>query len=68
MNALGLGYTRLLVTTHPQNQAMKALARKFGAELVFEAGETMGVIDLAPVVVSLSLGLGHASISGIGAA
>lgn len=68
VNALGLGYTRLLVTTHHENQAMKALARKFGAELVFEAGETMGVIDLAPVVVSLSLDFGHASISGIVAA
>ncbi|MEI5679318.1 MULTISPECIES: GNAT family N-acetyltransferase [unclassified Mesorhizobium] len=45
-NARGLGYTKLLVTTHPQNVAMKALARKFNAALSFEDGETVGVIDL----------------------
>ncbi|MFU0503340.1 GNAT family N-acetyltransferase [Pseudaminobacter sp. NGMCC 1.201702] len=45
-NARGLGYTRLLVTTHPQNEAMKALARRFNARLTFEAGETVGVIEL----------------------
>lgn len=47
-NARWLGYTRLLVTTHPQNEAMKALARKFNASLSFEAGETVGVIELDP--------------------
>jgi RimJ/RimL family protein N-acetyltransferase len=46
LNALGLGYYRLLVTTHPENEAMKALARKFGAELTFEAEEAVGVIKL----------------------
>ena len=45
-NALGLGYTRLLVTTHPNNDAMKALARRFNAALTFQDGETVGVIDL----------------------
>ncbi|PSJ59711.1 GNAT family N-acetyltransferase [Pseudaminobacter soli (ex Li et al. 2025)] len=49
-NARWLGYTRLLVTTHPQNQAMKALARKFNAALSFDAGETVGVIELDPPV------------------
>ena len=47
-NARWLGYTRLLVTTHPQNEAMKALARKFNASLSFDAGETVGVIELDP--------------------
>lgn len=46
IHALGLGYTRLYVTTHPENEAMKALARKFEARLSFEAGEAVGVIEL----------------------
>lgn len=46
MQARGLGYTRLRVTTHPQNAAMKALARRFNASLNFVSGETVGVIDL----------------------
>jgi RimJ/RimL family protein N-acetyltransferase len=66
VNALGLGYIRLLVTTHHENEAMKALARKFGAEMTFEAGETMGIIDLAPIVVSLSIELDPSNVSGIG--
>lgn len=67
LNALGLGYTRLFVTTHHENAAMKALARKFGADLTFEAGETMGVIDLAPAAVSLSVTLAGAGVSSIAA-
>ncbi|WP_195162727.1 GNAT family N-acetyltransferase [Mesorhizobium sp. NBSH29] len=55
VNALGLGYIRLFVTTHRDNSAMKSLARKFGADMVFEQGETMGIIDLAPFIVSFSL-------------
>lgn len=47
--ARGLGYTRLRVTTHPQNQAMKALARRYRATLNFEDGETVGTIDLDPI-------------------
>lgn len=47
-NARGQGYAKLLVTTHPQNEAMKALARKFDAALSFDAGETVGVITLEP--------------------
>lgn len=50
-NARGLGYSKLLVTTHPQNEAMKALARKFNAALSFDAGETVGVIILEPLFV-----------------
>jgi GNAT superfamily N-acetyltransferase len=45
-NALGLGYSKLLVTTHSHNDAMKALARRFNAALSFRDGETVGVIDL----------------------
>lgn len=48
-NARGLGYTSLRVTTHPHNEAMKALARRFDATLAFEDGETVGIIDLDPV-------------------
>ena len=48
LHAHGFGYTRLLVTTHPDNRAMKALARKFNAALTFAEGETMGVIVLGP--------------------
>ncbi len=47
--ARGLGYTRLRVTTHPQNQAMKTLARRYRAALNFVDGETVGTIDLDPV-------------------
>jgi RimJ/RimL family protein N-acetyltransferase len=45
-HARAMGYTRLLVTTHPQNLAMKALARRFGADLHFVQGETVGTIVL----------------------
>lgn len=47
-HAYALGYSRLLVTTHPQNEAMKALARRFNARLTFDAGDTVGTIALAP--------------------
>ena len=40
------GYRRLRVTTGAQNQAMRALASKFGADLVFHHGESTGTIDL----------------------
>ncbi len=47
-HARALGYTRLLVTTHPQNVAMKRLAQRFDAHLAFADGETVGVIELDP--------------------
>lgn len=47
--ARGLGYTRLFVTTHPDNRAMKALASRFNAALTFADGEAVGVIRLDPV-------------------
>jgi GNAT superfamily N-acetyltransferase len=40
------GYRRLRVTTGAQNHAMRALAAKYGANLVFERGESTGTIDL----------------------
>lgn len=46
LHAHALDYTRLLVTTHPQNEAMKRLARTFNARLFFEDGSTMGEIHL----------------------
>ncbi|UUP15968.1 GNAT family N-acetyltransferase [Nitratireductor thuwali] len=51
-HARALGYTQLRVTTHPQNDAMRRLARKFKARLSFEEGETVGhiVLDDVPFV------------------
>jgi GNAT superfamily N-acetyltransferase len=40
------GYRTLRVTTGAQNQAMRALASKFGAHLVFRHGESTGTIDI----------------------
>ena len=40
------GYRSLRVTTGMQNEAMRALARKFGAHLVFRHGETTGTIEV----------------------
>ena len=41
------GYRRLRVTTGAQNHAMRGLACKFGARLVFQHGESTGTIDLS---------------------
>ena len=40
------GYRRLRVTTNAQNNAMRALASKFGAQLVFRHGESTGIIEV----------------------
>ena len=40
------GYRSLRITTGAQNQAMRALAQKFGAQLTFRHGESTGSIDL----------------------
>ncbi|QWG20538.1 GNAT family N-acetyltransferase [Bradyrhizobium sediminis] len=40
------GYQSLRITTGAQNQAMRALAHKFGAHLTFRHGESTGSIDL----------------------
>jgi GNAT superfamily N-acetyltransferase len=40
------GYRSLRITTGAQNEAMRALARKFGANLAFRHGESAGTIDL----------------------
>ena len=37
----------LRITTGAQNEAMRALANKFGAKLTFHHGESTGSIDLA---------------------
>jgi GNAT superfamily N-acetyltransferase len=42
------GYRSLRITTGAQNEAMRALAHKFGAHLTFRHGESSGSIDLAP--------------------
>jgi GNAT superfamily N-acetyltransferase len=43
------GYRSLRITTGAQNEAMRALARKFGAHLTFRHGESTGTIDLTPL-------------------
>jgi GNAT superfamily N-acetyltransferase len=40
------GYHSLRITTGAQNEAMRALAAKFGAHLTFRHGESSGSIDL----------------------
>jgi GNAT superfamily N-acetyltransferase len=40
------GYRSLRITTGAQNEAMRALAGKFGAHLTFRHGESSGSIDL----------------------
>jgi RimJ/RimL family protein N-acetyltransferase len=42
------GYHTLRVTTGAGNEAMRALASKFGAHLEFRHGESTGTIDLTP--------------------
>ena len=44
--ARSLGYDKLRITTGAQNDAMRALANKFGAHLSFRHGESTGNIDL----------------------
>jgi GNAT superfamily N-acetyltransferase len=41
------GYKSLRITTGANNEAMRALANKFGAHLTFSHGESTGVIDLS---------------------
>jgi len=41
------GYRSLRITTGAQNDAMRALAHKFGAHLTFRHGESTGSIDLS---------------------
>jgi GNAT superfamily N-acetyltransferase len=43
------GYRTLRVTTGAQNRAMRALASKFGADLVFRHGESSGTIEVKPL-------------------
>jgi RimJ/RimL family protein N-acetyltransferase len=44
--AEGRRYDKLRITTSYSNQAMRALAQKFGAHLTFRHGESTGIIDL----------------------
>ena len=48
-SARGLGYEKLRITTHPQNVAARSMARKLGAHLHFEDGDTVGQITLPPL-------------------
>ena len=45
------GYRKLRVTTGAQNDAMRALARKFGTKLKFSHGELSGILNLAAAKV-----------------
>jgi GNAT superfamily N-acetyltransferase len=40
------GYRHLRITTGAQNDAMRGLAKKFGAHLTFRQGESTGTIDV----------------------
>lgn len=44
--ARAMGYDKLRITTGAQNDAMRALANKFGARLSFRHGESTGIIDI----------------------
>jgi GNAT superfamily N-acetyltransferase len=48
-------YRSLRITTGAQNQAMRALAHKFGAQLTFRHGESTGSIELQPLPKSESV-------------
>jgi GNAT superfamily N-acetyltransferase len=52
--ARSLGYPTLRITTSAQNDAMRALARKFGARLSFRHGESTGTIDLRPAPAAVA--------------
>jgi hypothetical protein len=52
------GYQTLRITTGAENQAMRALAHKFGAHLTFRHGESSGNIDLKPQPQAESAKLG----------
>jgi RimJ/RimL family protein N-acetyltransferase len=55
------GYRSLRITTGAQNEAMRALAKKFGANLTFRQGESTGTIDL------IKQNQGEVASSGLGA-
>ena len=55
------GYHSLRITTGAQNQAMRALANKFGANLTFRHGESTGSIDLTRQPLSPFAGLAIAT-------
>ena len=59
--AAELGYEKLRITTGSQNQAMRALANKFGAHLTFRHGESTGMIELSPSIEAPSFAPGPAS-------
>ncbi|MFI5016027.1 MAG: GNAT family N-acetyltransferase [Hyphomicrobiales bacterium] len=42
------GIKRLLVRCLPTNRAMQGLARQFSAEIIFESGDVLGLIDPPP--------------------
>lgn len=48
------GFTALRVTTGSDNDAMRGLARKFGARLSFYQGESTGLIDLKDEAVEVA--------------
>jgi len=63
--ACAKGYQSLRITTGAQNEAMRALAGKFGAHLSFRYGESTGNIDLAqqasvPSAMATTIDAAHA--------
>ena len=55
------GYQSLRITTGAQNEAMRALANKFGAHLTFRHGESTGSIDLSQADRSRNCAIARAS-------
>ncbi len=53
--AQGKGYRSLRITTGSHNEAMRALAHKFGAHLTFRHGESTGSIALEPLPQAASV-------------
>jgi GNAT superfamily N-acetyltransferase len=53
--ARSMGFEQLRITTGAQNDAMRALANKFGARLSFRHGESTGNIDLRQPQVGAEL-------------
>src|SRR3954468_4786175 len=62
--AEGRGYQSLRITTGYSNEAMRALARKFGARLTFRHGESTGSIDLTQQDQAESAGASGAAFAG----
>lgn len=63
------GYKSLRITTGSQNEAMRSLANKFGANLKFRYGESTGTIDLTkPIEGELATSWADGAVNAVRAA